>query len=66
MTCTHSWETCPVHSLPGGELPDMKTVLVCVYGDVETKAGTLFGEQDAEAVMDRVWKRLGGEDERGE
>ena len=60
-TCTHSWQSCPIHSLPNGELPGLQTVLLCVYGGVETKAGTPFDEEDARQVTDRVIERLWGD-----
>lgn len=59
--CTHSWETCPVHSTGDSEkLPSFKTMLLCVCGDLETKDGDLFAEHDADTVIDDVMKRLGG------
>lgn len=61
--CSHEWETCPVHGAPGGEFPGMSTVLLCVYGGVETKDGRPFGASDAEAVAGRVFDRLWGDDD---
>ena len=59
--CTHSWESCPVHGTGDPEnLPSFKAVLLCVYGDAETKDGDLFAEHDADAVIDGVVKGLGG------
>jgi hypothetical protein len=56
--CTHRWQACPVHSLPDGRLPGMRTVLTCLYGGVMTKAGTPWDEHDSDEVVKRVADRL--------
>ena len=57
-TCNHDWETCPVHSTSSEELPGFATVIECAYGGLETKAGTPFGADDANAVVERVIAKL--------
>lgn len=56
--CTHSWSTCPVHGTVTGDLPPLRDVLTCVYGGLETKAGTPFDEHDSDAVISRLVERL--------
>lgn len=57
--CTHSWETCPVHSLPDGELPPFRTVVTCVYGGAELADGGTWDESTSDEVVTRVIDRLG-------
>jgi hypothetical protein len=57
-TCNHDWETCPVHATGSEELPGFATVIECAYGGLETKAGTPFGAEDANAVVERVIAQL--------
>lgn len=56
--CTHHWETCPVHSQPGGAVPSMRVALTCIYGGTATKAGTPWDEQDSDEVTDHILARL--------
>ena len=56
--CTHHWKTCPVHGLPGGELPPMRTVITCIYGGAELKDGGTWDETTSADVSERVAQRL--------
>jgi hypothetical protein len=57
MSCDHEGESCPVHG-EGFYERDFATVLECLFGEVETKAGTPFDRSDAEAVVERVVAQL--------
>ena len=56
--CTHSWRTCPVHGLPDGKLPPLQRVLSCLYGGMETKAGTPWDDSDSAEVARRIANRI--------
>ena len=58
--CTHQWQTCPAHN-PDGGLPDLITVTTCLYGDLETKDGDKWNDDDSREVWDRVFTKLTGQ-----
>ena len=57
-TCTHTWKTCPVHSLPDGKRPPFRTVLTCNYGGTELEDGGTWDETTSDEVANRLAARL--------
>lgn len=57
-TCTHRWVSCPVHGLPGGELPPFRVVLTCIVGGAELKDGGTWDQDTSDSVVDRLCDRF--------